>query len=339
MIIIKRNARLPAVLIALSVLYLSTEFLAAGCGGKKAEGALKVAASIVPLADFCRNVGGGLVEVEIMVPPGASPHTFEPTSNQMIFLSDAGLFVYNGLDLETWVTEVVKKAGNRELVEVAAAESVPNSDLILAGAGHHQQEGSGRESEPGSDHEAEEERGESGDHQHGIYDPHVWLDPNLAVYEVEAIRDGLIKADPENQESYRKNAQEYIGELKELNKYVKGETSTFTRKKFVSFHPAFTYYAHRYGLEQVGVIEELPGKEPSAGEISKLIDVIKEQGVEVVFTEPQFNPKAAEAIQSESGAQVVLESLDPLGNFEDPEVSTYIKLIKHVTGVMAEAMK
>jgi zinc transport system substrate-binding protein len=92
-------------------------------------------------------------------------------------------------------------------------------------------------------------------------------------------------------------------------------------------------------LEQVGVIEELPGKEPSAGEIAELVDRINEEGVEVIFTEPQFNPQLAEMIAEESGAEVVLKSLDPLGDPDDPETDTYIKLTGRNVEVMAEAMK
>ncbi len=337
MIINNRHARLYAAF-AVSVLLVSALLLwAAGCGGEKAHGRLKVAASIEPLADFCRNVGGELVEVELLVPAGASPHTFEPAVRQMEFLSDADVFVYNGLGLETWISDVVKKVGNKELVEVAAADNVPGSDLIEAGGEHHHADEEESEAEHGEEPEGSQE--EDAGHEHEVYDPHVWLDPNLAVHEVEAIRDGLVKADPENRDAYTDNAREYVAELKELDGYVKGETSAFTRKKFVSFHPAFVYYAHRYGLEQVGVIEELPGKEPSAGDVAELVNAMKEQGVQVVFTEPQFNPRVAETIASETGAEVVLKSLDPLGDPGEAEVNTYVKLIKHDTAVMAEAMK
>lgn len=336
-----RKGRFTAAVAALSFVMGASILWSAGCGGEEQQqGRMKVAATIQPLADFCRNVGGELVEVKLLVPSGASPHTFEPTVRQMRFISDADVFVYNGLDLETWITNVVKKAGNDGLVEVAAAGYIPEFELIEAGAGHcHGDEGDEGESDEVRDEGCSHERDESHDHEHGVYDTHVWLDPDLAVYQVEAIRDGFAKADPDNEETYAKNAEEYIAELKELGDYVKGETSTFTRRKFVSFHPAFVYYAHRYGLEQVGVIEELPGKEPSAGEIADLVNTMKEQGVQVIFTEPQFSPRAAEAIAVETGAEVVLKTLDPLGNPDDPEVDTYVKLMKHNTGVMAEAMK
>jgi zinc transport system substrate-binding protein len=301
----RRRTLPPAVVIA--VLALAILLGVAGCGEKETAGPIKVAASTVPMADFCTQVGGDLVEVRTMVPPGASPHTFEPTTEQMKFMSNAKVFVQNGLNLEAWAADIVKKVDNQELVDVVAGDNVPKSDLIEVGE--------------------------------GVYDPHVWLDPNLAIYEVEAIRDGFIKADPENDDTYEKNARRYIEELEELNEYVKGETSEFTVKKFVSFHPAFRYYAARYGLEQVGSIEEVPGKEPSVGEIATLVDLMKSENVTVVFTEPQFNPQAAEAIAAEAGADVVLKTLDPLGDPDDPETCTYIKLIKDDTGVMAEVMK
>lgn len=303
------------------VLVLSILVSITGCGKSESQGKIKVAASIVPIGDFCERVGGDLVEVETMVPPGASPHTFEPTSSQVRFLSDASVFVYNGLGLEKWITDMVRKVGGEGLVEVEASANIPSSDLIEV------------------DGEREGEENGERDRGNGVYDPHVWLDPNLAALQVEAIRDGFIDADPENEKKYRRNTDEYLGELEKLDEYVRGETSTFTKKKFVSFHPAFTYYASRYGLEQVEVIEELPGKEPSAHEIADIIDAMKEQGVQVIFTEPQFSPRAAEAIAAESGADVVLRALDPLGDPDDPGVSTYVKLIKHDTSVMAGAMR
>lgn len=281
---------------------------AAGCGREEASGPMKVAASIVPLADFCREVGGGLVEVELMVPPGASPHTYEPTSSQMKFLSDAKVLVLNGLELETWVTDVVKKVDNPDLVEVVAGDSIPGSDLIRA-AGE----------------------------EHGLYDPHVWLDPNLAIYEAEAIRDGFIEADPGNRKAYTDNALRYVGELKALDARIREEAPAFTGKGFVAFHPSLTYFARRYGLEQVGVIEELPGKEPSAREISKLIDKIRESGVTVVLAEPQFSPKVAETIATEAAVTVTV--IDPLGDPDNPETNTYIKLMAHNVGTLLEAMR
>jgi zinc transport system substrate-binding protein len=267
---------------------------------------MKVAASIVPLADFCRNVGGDLVEVRTMVPPGASPHTYEPTSGQMKFLSDAKVFVTNGLELERWATDIVRKVGNPGLVTVVAADVVPRSRLLKTG---------------------------------GIYDPHVWLDPSLAVYEVKAIRDGLIEADPSHADEFTRNAADYVKKLETLDAEIRTITLKFSKKDFATLHPAWTYFAARYGLRQAGVVEELPGKEPSAKDIAKLVDKMKALGVKVVFTEPQFSDRAAVVIAQEAGPGVVVKKLDPLGNPDNPDVRDYIELMRHDVAAMRGAMK
>ena len=277
-----------------------------GCGGEQPGGRMKVAASIVPLADFCRNVGGDLVDVRTMVPPGASPHTYEPTSGQMKFLSDARVFVTNGLDLESWATDVVRKVGNPGLVTVVAADAVPRSRLLKTA---------------------------------GLFDPHVWLDPSLAKYQVNAIRDGFIEADPAHQDVYTKNASNYVKKLETLDREIKTVTSKFSRKDFVTLHPAWTYFAARYGLRQAGVVEELPGKDPSARQIARLVDKIRALGIKVVFAEPQFSDKAAVVIAREAGPGVVVKKLDPLGNPDNPDVGDYIELMRNDVGMMGEVMK
>lgn len=278
----------------------------AGCGGGQSSGKVKVVASIVPLADFARNVGGDFVEVKAIIPPGATAHTFEPTSGQMKSLSMAKVFVMNGLELERWATDVVRKVGSPGLVTVVAADAVPRSRLLKTA---------------------------------GLYDPHVWLDPSLAVYEVEAIRDGLIEADPSHEDAYRRNAADYVKKLETLDGEIKTITAKFSRKDFVSFHPAWTYFAARYGLRQAGVVEELPGKEPSARDIARLVDKIKALGIEVVFAEPQFSDKAAVVIAQEAGSGVIVKKLDPLGNPHDPDVRDYIELMRHDVVMMRGAMK
>jgi len=279
---------------------------ATGCGGGQSSGKLKVVASIVPLADFARNVGGDLVEVKTIIPPGATAHTFEPTSGQMKSLSTAKVFVMNGLELERWATDVVKKVGSPGLVTVVAADAVPRARLLKTA---------------------------------GLYDPHIWLDPSLAVYEVKAIRDGLIAADPSHADVYTRNAADYVKKLETLDGEIKTITPKFSKKDFVSFHPAWTYFAARYGLRQAGVVEELPGREPSARDIAKLVDKIKALGIKVVFAEPQFSDKSAVVIAHEAGTGVVVMKLDPLGDPGNPDVGNYIELMRHDVAAMRGAMK
>jgi len=296
---------------AIAVVALVTTFLLpiAGCGRAKQSGRLKVAVSIVPLADFTREVGGDLVEVETLVPPGASPHTFEPTAGQVAFLSRAKVFVTSGLQLEAWAADVFSKVGNKGVVKVVAADAIPRDMLLKT---------------------SEADAG-------GPYDPHVWLDPTLAIYQVNAIARGLAKADPAHADTYRANAEAYVRKLKDLDRQLAGETAAFTKRSFVALHPAWSYFARRYGLVEAGAIEEVPSKEPSGRLINKLVDEIKRQGITVVFAEPQINPKAAEVVAQEGGAKVKV--IDPLGNPDKPDASTYIKLMQHNVAVMAEVLK
>ncbi len=284
----------------------------AGCGGASTGGKLKVAASIAPLADFCRQVGGDLVEVELMVPSGASPHSYEPTIDQMKFLAEAELLVLNGLELESWTGSVLSKAGNPGLVQVETAAAIPQEELIAAYAGEEDS---------------------------GVWDPHVWLDPQLAAYQVGAIRDALAQADPDHEQQYRDNASSCLRQLEDLDAWTSEATASFTQKEFVAFHSSWTYFARRYGLDMVGVVEELPGKEPSSSQVAELIDTIRNEGVTVIFAEPQFSTRAAEAIARSSGGDVKVVILDPLGNPDDPALDTYDKMMRHDVEAMGEALR
>jgi zinc transport system substrate-binding protein len=293
-----------------------------GCSeNKHGGGKIKIAADIVPLADFCKNVGGDLVEVETMVPPGSSPHSYELTTGQMRFLSEANVLVTNGLMLTSWAQDIFSKVDNPNLVTLVAAEAVPSGDLIAATGIYGE----------GAD--------DNGVNEHGIYDPHIWLDPNLAVYIVESIGDTLIAVDPSNASTYKDNMDHYIGELQDLDRRIEEEVTNFTDKKFVSFHSSLTYFARRYGLTQVAVIEELPGKEPVAGSIAELVDLIKRENIKAIFAEPQFNPQAAEAVAEEAGMKIEVKTIDPLGDPGNQETETYIKMMQHNLAVMGEVLR
>jgi len=295
--------------------------LTTGCStGAGDTGRIKLAADIVPMADFCRAVGGEMVEVETLVPPGASPHAYELTTGQMRFLADADVMVTVGLGLTPWAEEVFSKADNPDLVTVVAGEVIPTTELITTAF----------DAEGGGDGE-----GHTGE---AAYDPHVWLDPNLVRYIIAAIRDGLIRVDPENASTYRENAAAYEEELAQLDTEIRDRLDTLASRKFVAFHSSWTYFAARYGLDQVGVIEEQPGKEPSAGEIAELVDMVESRGVRVVFAEPQFSARAAEAVAEESGGEVVVEILDPLGDTDDPAADTYLEMMRNNLAVIAGAL-
>jgi ABC-type Zn uptake system ZnuABC Zn-binding protein ZnuA len=265
------------------------------------NGPVKVAASIPPLADMARQIGGERVTVELLVPPGSSVHTYEPTPRQVEFVSGAQLLILNGIGLEFWAPKVVDAANNAGLRVVNTAEGIP----VL-----------------------QDDHGEGGN-------PHVWLDPVYAMRQAEQVRDALIAVDPEHEVTYRDNAGRYISQLEALDRDIRTEVGTWQHRQFIAMHSAWAYFAQRYGLEQMAAIEEFPGKEPSAEYLAQLVDLIRLHQVPAVFAEPQLPPKVAEAVAGEAKAQVVV--LDPLGGTSGTE--TYVELMRRNLKEMAGALK
>jgi len=268
---------------------------------------IKVIASIVPLADFARQVGGDRIDVQLLLPPGASPHTYEPTPKAIREINDAKVFIKIGAGLENWAEKIITASGNKGLIIVDSSKGI---QLIRDIHSHH--------SSPGS-----------------RADPHIWLDPVIASDIVTKIEKALIEADPENARIYEKNALLYREKLSQLDKEISDKIKTFKIKEYITFHPAWNYFSKRYGLRVAGVIEELPGKEPSPKHVARIVREVKRIGSKVIFAEPQFNPKIAEAIARESGARVLL--LDPIGGQEGRE--TYVKMMRYNISVIESVMK
>jgi zinc transport system substrate-binding protein len=279
--------------------------IGAGCARRQPAategGKLLVAASILPMADFARQVGGDRVEVQALIPPGISEHVYEPTAAQLEMLSKARLLVLNGVGLEFWADKAVGAVSNPELLVVKTAQGLP----ILASPDKDEAQG----------------------------DPHVWLDPLDAIHQVEAIRDALIRVDPGSADAYRGNAAAYVKQLEQLDAYVRGKVAGFSSRDFIAFHAAWGYFARRYGLHEAAVIERTPGREPSPEEIANIVRTAKAIKAKVIFAEHQFSTKAADVIAAESGARVL--TLDPLGIPPDYE---YIKTLRYDVDEMAKAM-
>jgi zinc transport system substrate-binding protein len=294
-----RSAR--ARLLALSWL---TALLVAACaaGAAPAADRLLVAASIAPLADFVRQVGGDHVSVVTLVPPGASPHTYELTPSQVEQVARARLLVLNGVGLEYWADKLVQGAGNPNLIVLDTSQGIEILDGASGALGGN---------------------------------PHVWLDPRNAIVQVEHIRDALIQSDPAHAEVYRDRTQAYLDQLQALDREVTEEIGTWSSRQFIAFHPAWVYFARRYGLEQAAVIESSPGREPSPAEVARIIETARRIGARAIFAEPQFSAKAAQTIAEETGAAVLF--LDPLGSsLVDP---SYLSLLRYNVAQMSVALR
>ncbi|GER92566.1 ABC transporter substrate-binding protein [hot springs metagenome] len=275
---------------------------------------VKVIVSIHPLYDITKQIGKDKVIVKTLLPPAASPHTFEPTPKQMMELYNAKVFIKIGAGLEFWADRVVKAASNKNLVVIDLSNDMP----LIYGI-----------------HEHEHEHGHG--HKGQTADPHFWLDPVLTKKIVDRVANTLIKIDPQNRKLYTDNADSYKKELDRLNEEILQKVKIFKTKEYVTFHPAWNYFSKRYGLKVIGVIEEAPGRELAPRDIARIIQGLKKSNARVVFAEPQFNPKIAEAIAKEVNAKVLF--LDPIGAANIPDRDTYIKLMRYNLLQMEKAMR
>ncbi len=289
---------------------------------------ITVAASIGPLGDFCRKIGGERVEVAVLIPPGASPHVFEPTPQAMAKAMRAGVLVYVGAGLDPWVERLAATGQGVKRIMVEAVAGLPLlTDVDVGDA----KKGGLSPAAPGAHKHPEVE-----EHTHARGNPHVWLDPVLAQDICRRIATALIQADPRRRQTYDHNLAVYLTELKELDQEITRRVETFTIKEFVAFHPSFTYFARRYGLTEAGVIEIAPGREPTPGHIRRIIDNIKKYQVRVVFAEPQLSSRVAEVIAREAGVKVLV--LDPLGG-RPPYGDDYLKMMRHNISRLEQAMQ
>jgi zinc transport system substrate-binding protein len=245
--------------------------------------AVEVFVSIGPQKWLVESVGKDLVQVEVLVKKGQNPHSFEPTPRQVAALSQAKIWYTLDMDFEQQLVRKVRAvAPGLQIVDMSR-----HVEKLVMAAGDHEQE----EAEAGHDH------GKS------AVDPHVWLSPlNLQVM-AGAVAEALIRTDPAHAAAYSHNLRVVEQELTELDQRISEQLSPFKGASFFVFHPSFGYFAHRYGLVQEPV--EIGGKSPGPRQLSALVARAKTEGVKVIFVQPQFDPKSAEAIAAAIGGEVV----------------------------------
>lgn len=278
---------------------------------------LQVVASFSILGDLVANVGGDAVSLTTLVRVGADAHTFEPTPADVQALADADLIVMNGLGFETWLDDLYE-AADTDAERVIVTEGL---DLRPAGEDQHEEEGRAR----------------------GEFDPHVWHDVNNVVLMVEAIRDALVAANPANADVYRANADAYLAEQEKLDAFIVEQVETLPeeRRKLVTSHDTFGYFADRYGFEVIGTALGSASTEvadASAREIVELVDEIRASGVPAIFAENVSNSALMEQIAEEAGVELAPKLYtDALGE-PGGEAGTYIDMMRYNVTTIVEAL-
>jgi ABC-type Zn uptake system ZnuABC Zn-binding protein ZnuA len=295
---------------------LAALVLAAGCGSSSTAkpGTIDVVVTTTQLGDVVRAVGGDAVDVHQILKPNTDPHDYEPRPKDIQETAGAKLVVVNGDHLDQWMDEVIDNAGGSPTV-------------LDAGAGRPV-------TVPGEQSGPEASR----------FDPHWWHDPVDVEYAVTRIRDALARADPAKTAAIDAGAEAYLTKVKALDA---GIAKCFAavpagQRKLVTDHDAFNYFAKRYAIDVVGAVipSQTTQAQPSAGDLAKLVDVIRREHVKAIFPESSINPKLAKAIARETGAtadhELYGDTLGPAGSagatYLTMEVANADAMVKGFTG-------
>lgn len=270
--------------------------------GEDAQGKVKVVATIYPMYDFVKRVGGEHVAVNMMVPAGTEPHAWEPSTKDMLMLEEAELFVYNGAGMETWAEDILKSVQNKDLTVLEASSGV---ELIRL--------------EEHDDEDEHENEHEHEGHHHGEFDPHVWLSPKNAQTEMKNIAAALKKIDPDHAADYDANFAAARKECETLDQEYAAALKEAAGRHIVVAHEAYGYLCREYGLEQIGIEGVSADSEPDAARMREIIDLVKEYDVKCIFFEELVNPKVAETIASETGCTT--QALSPLDGLSQDDIN------------------
>ena len=277
--------------------------LLGACGNTEGDNAsdstdqkLTVYASTFALKSMAEEIGGDRVNVEMVIPPGADPHTYEPTSKQMTEIAEADLFLTIGHDLEPYVESMEKSLEGQNVAFIKTAEDVT---LLDASDTVHVHEEDGHS----EDEHAHEEEGHN--HSHGQYDPHVWLDPMNAVSMAEAIEAAFSEEAPDYKDEFSERLSAFKDEANTLDAELKTAVENGSKSELLVTHAAYGYLAERYGFDQLPIAGLTPSEEPSQQALKRIIEEARLHDLNYIAFEDTVTPKVAEVVKQEIGAESV----------------------------------
>ena len=248
------------------------------------SGKIAVFVSVAPQKYFVQQICKELADVQVMVPSGASPATYEPKPRQMAAISKTRIYFSIGVPFEkTWLKKIA--AANPDMAVVPTDRGIKK--LPIAVHTHH-----GDQNQP----------------EHGTLDPHIWLSPPLVMIQARTILEALQETDPIQRSVYENNFRAFMSQLSDLDAELRTIFSGTSGQQFMVFHPSWGYFAQAYGLKQVSI--EIEGKEPKPADLRELIEHARADGIKFVFVQPQFSARSAKLIAREISGQVVFA--DPL---------------------------
>ena len=302
-------------ILALSIVLIACTGGSAEAGCPEIDGReINVVATTPMIGEFVSQVGGDNINLTVLMPAEADPHTYDPAPQDAGTIADADLVFYTGLKYEP--AALIKLLENSACsAEVLAEVGESVFPIEFKEGGHddhhddHDEEGHDDDEEEGHDDDEEEGHDDHAGHDHGAYDPHFWFDPNRVAYAAEYIESKLVEFDPSNASEYEAAGKAYVTELKGLVGQVSELISTIPsqNRKLITTHESLGYLEAKFGLEVLSTI--IPSLD-SANEISPsqlvgVIDVIEDNNVKVIFIEAEAPSVYAETIVAETGIKAV----------------------------------
>ncbi|MDX1260303.1 metal ABC transporter solute-binding protein, Zn/Mn family [Exiguobacterium sp. K1] len=311
---------------AFTVAFAGAAFLAA-CGSSEstqdaADQNLRVYTSTFATAAIAREIGGTDIDVQMIVPSGADPHSYEPTSKQLTEIAQGDLFLLTGTTLEPYSKKIkASLKGN----DVRFVETSKGIDLLEANATLHEHEGHT------DDHAAEE-------HDHGKFDPHVWLDPNNAKVMAQSITTALAKEVPAKKATFEKNLTAFNGEADKLDQNLQQAVADGSKKELLVTHAAYGYLAERYGFSQLPIAGISPSDEPSQKQLAAIVKEAKLHDLKYIAFEETVSPKVARVIQQEIGAEAItIHNLESVTKAQ--QNASYFDLMNENVATLKQALQ
>lgn len=313
----------------------------AGCGDRSAtakNGKPTVVATIFCYYDALRAIGGDNINAVLLLPVNTSPHEYSASISDKSTVQKAQLIVRNGLGIDPWIDKLA--AGNNGAVMLDISKAVPvhllqteevswNEGTEGGGEGAGTAPTTAGASAHRHTHEA------TAHAESSVGNPHIWLDPTVQMAAAEQIRDALSKLDPTNRAYYQEHTAEYLASLKVLDAEFMAVCKTLPRKEFIGFHSAYDYLAHRYGLRQIAALEEFPEQGITTAQAGRVIKLIKEKEIKVIFTETVLRSKDTDLIVAQTGVKLaILQPLETYDNLQD----TYVSLMRQNLANLKQAL-
>ncbi|UOR13416.1 metal ABC transporter solute-binding protein, Zn/Mn family [Halobacillus amylolyticus] len=334
----------------IGLIFLLTLVLSA-CGNEtpnedSADNQLKINTTVYPLQYFTKQIAGDAAQVTSILPPGTDPHTYEPTTKEMIKIAEADAFIYSGAGLESYaetIAESVKPEGVQILeasMGVKLEEHVHNHDDEENSHGEGEQAERSHSHKEGKESEEEAHLHEEGhSHDHQGQDPHIWLDPIRSIQLAENIKEVLIELQPGSESQFNKNFNQLEEKLLTLDQQFHDQLENTPKDKIIVSHAAYGYWEQAYGIEQIAVSGLSPTSEPSQKELEEIIQTAEKNQLNYVLFEQNVTPKVSEIVQNEIGAEPLrIHNLSVLTDEDISNEEDYFSLMKQNLEVLIKAL-